>query len=108
MIRFAEAFPDEKIVSALRRQFTSTHFKRLIYLDDPLKRKFYVQICRTGKWTTRTLDKKINSMLFERTALSKKPDKLIARELKALREEDKLTQDPVYRLLIGIRSNQEP
>lgn len=33
MIRFAEAFPDEKIVSALRRQLSWTHFKRLIYLD---------------------------------------------------------------------------
>lgn len=96
MIRFAEAFPDEEIVSALRRQLTWTHFKRLIYLDDPLKRDFYVQMCRIEKWPTRTLDKKINSMLFERTALSKKPDKLIAQELKALREEDKLTPDLVF------------
>lgn len=97
MIRFAEAFPDEEIVSALRRQLTWTHFKRLIYLDDPLKRDFYVQMCRIEKRPTRTLDKKINSMLFERTALSKKPDKLIAQELKALREEDKLTPDLVFR-----------
>ena len=97
MIRFAEAFPDEKIVSALRRQLTWTHFKRLIYLNDPLKREFYVQMCRIEKWPTRTLDKKINSMLFERTALSKKPDKLIAQELQALREEDKLTPDLVFR-----------
>lgn len=97
MIRFAEVFPDEQIVSALRRQLTWTHFKRLIYLDDPLKRDFYVQMCRMEKWPTRTLDKKIQSMLFERTALSKKPDKLIARELKALGEEDKLTPDLVFR-----------
>jgi predicted nuclease of restriction endonuclease-like (RecB) superfamily len=97
MIRFAEVFPDEQIVSALRRQLTWTHFKRLIYLDDPLKREFYVEMCRIEKWPTRTLDKKIQSMLFERTALSKKPEKLIAEELKALREEDKLTPDLVFR-----------
>ena len=97
MIRFAEAFPDEQIVSALRRQLTWTHFKRLIYLDDPLKRDFYVQMCRMENWPTRTLDKKIQSMLFERTALSKKPDKLIAQELKARREDDKLTPDLVFR-----------
>ncbi|MBW2108913.1 MAG: DUF1016 family protein [Deltaproteobacteria bacterium] len=97
MIRFAEVFPDKQIVSALRRQLTWTHFKRLIYLDDPLKREFYVEMCRIEKWPTRTLDKKIQSMLFERTALSKKPDKLIARELKALREEGKLTPDLVFR-----------
>ena len=97
MIQFAEVFPDEQIVSALRRQLSWTHFKRLIYLDDPLKRDFYVQMCRIEKWPTRTLDKKIQSMLFERTALSKKPDKLIAQELRALREEDKLTPDLVFR-----------
>jgi hypothetical protein len=37
MVRFAEAFPDEAIVSALRRQLVWTHFKKLIYLDYPLK-----------------------------------------------------------------------
>jgi len=36
-------------------------------------------------------------MLYERTALSKKPDKLIRQELAALREEDKLTPDLVFR-----------
>jgi hypothetical protein len=40
MIRFAEAFPDREIVSALSRQLGWTHFRSLIYLDDPLKREF--------------------------------------------------------------------
>ena len=97
MIRFAEAFADENIVSALRRQLTWTHFKRLIYLDDSLKRDFYAEMCRIERWSTRTLEKKIGGMLFERTALSKKPEKLAAMELKALREEDKLTPDLVFR-----------
>lgn len=43
MVRFAEAFADESIVSALRRQLTWTHFKTLIYLEDPLKRDFYAE-----------------------------------------------------------------
>lgn len=97
MIRFAEAFPDEQIVSALRRQLTWTHFKLLAYIEDPLKRDFYAEMCRIEKWSTRTLEKKIGSMLFERTALSKKPEKLAALELKQLREEDKLTPDLVFR-----------
>jgi hypothetical protein len=46
MVRFAEVFPDEEIVSALRRQLAWTHFKRLIYMDDPLKREFYAEMCR--------------------------------------------------------------
>jgi len=97
MVQFAEVFPDEEIVAALRRELGWTHFKQLIPVDDPLKREFYAEMCRMERWSTRTLNRKIQSMLFERTALSKKPDKLIARELKALREEDKLTPDLVFR-----------
>ncbi len=97
MVRFAEAFPNERIVSALRRQLGWTHFKRIIYLDDPLKRDFYAEMCRIERWSTRTLEKKIGDMLFERTALSKKPKELIRHELDALRAEDKLTPDLVFR-----------
>lgn len=97
MVRFAETFPDEAIVSALRRQLVWTHFKRLIYLEDQLKRDFYAEMCRIERWSTRTLEKKIDSMLFERTALSRKPEKLAAMELKKLREEDQLTPDLVFR-----------
>ena len=43
------------------------------------------------------LAKKIQSMLYERTALSKKPDKLIRQELEALKAEDKLTPGLVFR-----------
>jgi predicted nuclease of restriction endonuclease-like (RecB) superfamily len=45
----------------------------------------------------RTLRQKIGSMLYERTALSRKPDELAALELKQLREEDKITPGLVFR-----------
>ncbi len=85
MVQFAEVFPDEKIVAALRRQLGWTHFKSLIPIEDLLKREFYAEMCRIEGWSTRTLDKKIQSMLYERTALSRKPEKLVKMELKALR-----------------------
>jgi predicted nuclease of restriction endonuclease-like (RecB) superfamily len=97
MVRFVETFPEEQIVSALRRQLSWTHFKQIIYLDDPLRREFYAEMCRIEQWSTRTLDAKINGMLFERTALSKKPGQLARQELKALREKDKLSPDMVFR-----------
>jgi predicted nuclease of restriction endonuclease-like (RecB) superfamily len=97
MIRFAEAFPDENIVSALRRQLSWTHFRELISFDDPLKRDFYAEMCRIERWSTRTLRAKIDGMLFERTAISRKPEKVIACELKTLRDEDRLTPDLVFR-----------
>ena len=97
MIRFAEVFPDLEIVSALRTQLGWTHFRTIIALDDPLKRDFYAEMCRIERWSTRTLEEKIGGMLFERTALSRKPAKLAAMELKQLREDDKLTPDLVFR-----------
>lgn len=97
MLRFAEVFPDPQIVSALRRQLGWTHFKSIIYIEEPLKRDFYAEMCRIEKWNTRTLAKKISGLLFERTAISKKTDKLIRQELKALREEDQLTPDLIFR-----------
>lgn len=97
MIRFAEVFPDNQIVTALRSQLGWTHFRQIIPIDAPLKRDFYAEMCRIENWSTRTLQHKINGMLFERTALSKKPDHLIKQELKALREEDKMTPDLIFR-----------
>lgn len=97
MIRFAEAYPDDKIVSSLLRQLSWTHFLAVIYIEDPLKRDFYAEMCRIERWNTRTLQKKIDSMLFERTALSTKPEELAKLELQQLREEDRLTPDLVFR-----------
>jgi hypothetical protein len=46
----------EEIVSALGRQLTWTYFKSVIYIDDPLKRDFYAEMCRIEGWSTRTLE----------------------------------------------------
>ena len=95
MIQFAEVF-DEQIVVSLIRQLTWTHFIALIPLKDDLKRDFYAQMCRIERWNVKTLRKKIDSMLYERTALSKKPEMLAKAELEALRQEDKLTPGLVF------------
>ncbi len=97
MVQFAEVFADRKIVVSLIRQLSWTHFLRLIPIEETLKRDFYAEMCRIENWNTRTLRKKIGSMLFERTALSRKPAKLAELELKQLREQDKLTPDLVFR-----------
>ena len=96
MLRFAQAFPDPEIVSALRRQLSWSHFRQLIYIQDELKRTFYAEMCRVEGWSTRTLAQKIDGMLFERTALSKKPETLIRKELAALREKGELTPSLVF------------
>ncbi len=97
MIQFSEVFPDEQILVSLIRHLSWTHFIALIPLKDPLQRDFYAEMCRIEHWSVRTLRQKIASMLFERTALSKKPEDLIRLELDALRSEDRLTPDLVFR-----------
>ena len=97
MIQFAETFPDESIVAALRRQLGWSHFKFLIPLKDPLKRDFYAEMCRIERWSTRTLGKQIKSMLYERTAISRKPEELIRQEIDILRDEDYMTTDVVLK-----------
>lgn len=97
MIRFAEVFPSPEIVQTLSGQLSWSHFVEIIHLEDDLKRDFYAEMCRVERWSVRTLRQKVSGMLFERTALSKKPAKLARQELAALREEDRLTPDLVFR-----------
>lgn len=97
MIALAEAFPDEGTVRTLSRQLGWSHFVELLPLKKPLQREFYAEMCRVEGWSVRMLRQKIDGMLYERTALSKKPAKLAAKELEQLRAEDKLTPDLVFR-----------
>jgi len=97
MLKFSEVFPDLKIVATLSQTLSWSHFCEILPLGKPLQRDFYAEMCRIERWSVRTLRKKIGSMLYERTALSKKPEELARIELDALREEDKLTPDLVFR-----------
>ncbi len=96
-LRFAEVFSDIQIVSALRRQLSWTHFKAIMYFDDELQREFYIEMCKLENWSTRVLEERINSMLYERTAISKKPEETIKHDLDLLKNEQKLTPDLVFR-----------
>ncbi len=97
MMKFVEGFPDTRIVSTLSRQLSWSHFKEIIYLKKPLQRDFYAEMCRIERWSVRTLRKKIDSMLYERTAISKKPDEVVKAELDQLRDEDRLSPDLVFK-----------
>ena len=97
MMSFAEGFPDERIVAALSQQLSWSHFVELIPLEDSLKRDFYAELCRVERWSTRTLRHKIGHLLYERTAVSRTPEALIAKDIATLRNEDRLTPDMVFR-----------
>ena len=96
-LHFVEIFPNLQIVSTLWRQLNWSHFKIIMYRNNDLERDFYIQMCRIERWSVRTLQQKIDSMLFERTVISKKPQELAKLELQQLQEKDILTPDLVFR-----------
>lgn len=56
---------------------SGTHIKTLMYVDDPLKRDFYTELCRLERWSVRQLQQRLQSLLFERSALSRQPEEAI-------------------------------
>lgn len=97
MMQFAELFPDEKIVVSLIRQLSWTHILAVIPIEDQLKRDFYIEMCKLEKWSVRTFRERIQSMLYERTAISKKPELTIQHDLELLKNEQKINPDLVFR-----------
>lgn len=107
MMQFAEAFPEAEIVATLWRQLSWSHFKQLLPMKDPLQREFYAQMCRTERWSVRELGTRIDSMLYQRTALSKEPEALIKQELGKLAITDEvssamLLKDPYVLDFLGL------
>ncbi|WZB64503.1 PDDEXK nuclease domain-containing protein [Achromobacter xylosoxidans] len=110
MVQFATTFPDEQIVVSLIRQLSWTHFIALIPLKDPLQRDYYAQMASIERWSVRTLRERINSMLYERTALSQKPDELIAQELATLAGAQRMSpalvmRDPYILDFLGLQDS---
>ncbi|NIE82637.1 MULTISPECIES: PDDEXK nuclease domain-containing protein [unclassified Burkholderia] len=108
MVQFAATFPDETIVVSLSRQLSWSHIVALIPLKDPRQRDYYVQMASTERWSVRTLRERIDSMLYERTALSKKPDAMIVQELATLRNAQRMSpalvmRDPYILDFLGLR-----
>jgi len=87
----------KQIVATLWQQLTWSHFKILIPIEDPIKREFYIEMCKLEKWSVRTFCERIKSMLYERTAISKKPEETIKNELQQLRDAEQVTSDLVFR-----------
>ena len=99
MMKFAKNI-DEKNIATLSQQLSWSHFKELIVLEDTLKIEFYAQMSIAQNWGVRTLRERIDSMLYERTALSKQPDELIKYELDNIKQEEfsknMILKDPYF------------
>jgi predicted nuclease of restriction endonuclease-like (RecB) superfamily len=97
------------------------HLLQIMRVEEPLARHFYIKQCQLERWSKRELERQINSMLFERIALSKdkkgvlemakkghqifKPEDLLKDpyvfEFLNLSEDHKLSESDLEQKLIG-------
>ncbi len=96
MARLAEWITEDQILASLSQELSWSHFVELLPIKDPLARDFYAELCRIERWDVRTLRQKIGSLLFERTALSRRPKAVVSAEIANLRN-GHMTPDLVFR-----------
>ncbi len=100
--QFYRSFP---IVSALRTQFSWTHYKTLISIDNQDKREFYIAEASKNNWTARQLERQVNSQLFERLLLSNDVQSVlaVAREEKLPTDAKEIIKDPMVLEFLGLK-----
>ncbi len=96
-LKFAEIFPELEIIQTLSTQLSWSHIRQLVSINDDLKRTFYIEMTKIERWSVRQMQERISSLLYERTAISRKPDETIKNELELLRSEQTTTPDLVFR-----------
>ena len=96
MIKFYQEFPDFEKVATLSQQLTWSHFVEILPIQDELKRDFYAAMCMQENWSVRTLRERKKSMLYERTAISKKPEETIKNEIAELRDDGKMKEYSIF------------
>lgn len=100
--QFYKTFP---IANALRSQFSWTHYRTLIRIDNQDKREFYIAEASKNNWTARQLERQVNSQLFERLLLSKdvKDVLAVAREEKLPTDAKDIIKDPMVLEFLGLK-----
>jgi predicted nuclease of restriction endonuclease-like (RecB) superfamily len=96
-IKLNTVINDITILHTVCAKLSWSHIRNLIYIENPIKREFYIQMTVHERWSVRTLQERMDSMLFERTAISKKPEQTIVNELKTLETEKKISPDLAFR-----------
>ena len=101
-VQFHKVFP---IVSALRTQFSWTHYKKLITIDNEDKRTFYIAETEKNNWSARQLERQVNSQLFERLLISNdiKSVLAVAKQEKTPKNATEIIKDPMVLEFLGLK-----
>jgi len=100
--QFYRTFP---IANALRSQLSWTQYKTLIRLDNQDKREFYIAEAVKNNWTSRQLERQINSSLYERLLLSNDKESVlaVAKNEKLPSDAKEIIKDPMYLEFMGLK-----
>lgn len=107
MMQFSSTFPDEPLVISPTRQLSWAHFIALIPLKDPVQREYYASMASIERWSARTLRSRIDSLLYERMALSDDVEAMIAQEPATPRSTERMSpalfmRDPYILDFLGL------
>jgi predicted nuclease of restriction endonuclease-like (RecB) superfamily len=100
--QFYRMFP---IANAVRSQLSWTHYRFLIRLDSQNKIEFYIAETVKNNWSSRQLERQINSNLFERLLMSNDQDSVLAVANKDQHPTDanQIIKDPMYLEFLGLK-----
>ena len=89
---------------ALRLELTWTHYRLLLRQENALARGFYLNECINSRWSTRELERQMNSLLYERLALSKDKKKVLemAEKGQIIEKPADLIKDPFVLEFVGL------
>jgi predicted nuclease of restriction endonuclease-like (RecB) superfamily len=102
---FRQLYRTFPIANALRSQFTWTHYRMFIRIDNHDKREYYIAEALKNNWTSRQLERQINSQLFERLLLSNDKESVlaVARGEKQPSEAKEIIKDPLVLEFLGLK-----
>lgn len=94
---------------ALRDKLSWTHYRLLIKVENNNAREFYMQEAVKSQWSTRQLERQINSFFYERL-LSSKNKEQVAKEIQILelaKEPEDIIRDLYVLEFLGLSSNDD-
>jgi predicted nuclease of restriction endonuclease-like (RecB) superfamily len=97
------------IAHAVRAQFTWTHYRLLLRIDNQQKREFYESELIKSNWSSRQLERQINSQLFERLLKSNSPEVILslAKSEKQPNTAKEIIKDPIILEFLGLKAEAE-
>ena len=106
MRQFYLTFPNGH---ALRGELSWTHYRLLMKVENDNAREFYMQEAVKSQWSTRQLERQINSFFYERLLSSKNKERVAAevRDLEPAKKPEDIIRDPYVLEFLGLTQNDD-